>query len=237
MGKGGKRPVRYEEGECKLCGETRQLKRSHIIPKFVYKMLRGEDGASSVAVSNGVKEEAHGGETEPMLCGRCEGLLGKWETPASWLVKRAGWELMEEDVGLSPPRPNGAWVTFNRYPEIKLFALSYIWRAHHSSLATYSQFTLPAEALADIEEMLEKTKDAAGKAPLDATQTSLLVENIHLETKVDESPAAEEKRAKARAAKCWVRASWRGSWPRAARVARSSPALNASSASRQSVAR
>lgn len=165
MGKRGKRRAPRVEDECKLCGETNQLKRSHIIPKFVYKMLGGEDGASSVTVSNGVKEKAHGGETEPMLCDRCEGLLSEWEKPASWLIKRSGWQIIDEDSSLMPPRPKGAWVTFNRFSEIKLFILSYLWRAHISSLESYKHFTLPANMLIDIEktlkaqvEMFERTK-------------------------------------------------------------------------------
>lgn len=155
MGRRKRRRVGYVPGECKLCGETKPLRDSHIIPRFVYEMQRGEHGESSVSVSNGVTEQAHKGETEPMLCAGCEGLLSKWETPASWLIKRSGWESVGDDLSLNPARPKGAWVTINRYSEIKLFALSYLWRAHHSNLDTYQQFTLTDEAFADIEATLK----------------------------------------------------------------------------------
>jgi len=67
-------------GNCHLCNEIRQLRRSHIIPAWAYRdEICGPDGKMIDLTELSV----HSRQLRlPMLCDECEGKFSKWENPA-----------------------------------------------------------------------------------------------------------------------------------------------------------
>jgi hypothetical protein len=80
--------VKQPEGTCRLCLSAGPLRRSHVVPKFLYRTLRDEthsfaaisDSGSIVPLQDGIREE--------MLCGSCEAKLQKWEDSAARMLRR-----------------------------------------------------------------------------------------------------------------------------------------------------
>lgn len=71
------------DGICALCNEKKELVRSHLIPKFVYKRIRTFPNSHFRNVSN-FNKEIQDGEKYPMLCRECEELFNSKET---WFAK------------------------------------------------------------------------------------------------------------------------------------------------------
>ena len=66
-------------GECRLCGETRELQNSHIIPRFVIRWMKKSGPTPflrKVADPDTRIQDYH----EKLLCGDCEQSFSKWET-------------------------------------------------------------------------------------------------------------------------------------------------------------
>ncbi len=67
-------------GLCQLCSQTAPLRKSHIIPNWAWRELRGADG--KVVDLN--KSNMHSyALIERLLCERCEQLFSKWENVAN----------------------------------------------------------------------------------------------------------------------------------------------------------
>ena len=97
---------------CALCGAKARLKRSHIIPRFVYRSLQAPDGP-----------------TRSLLCGECEDRFSEYESTFArvvfhplvanpgvvakydkWLLQFAAsvcWRVLEEHQAASAPGPAG----------------------------------------------------------------------------------------------------------------------------------
>jgi hypothetical protein len=66
-------------GSCRLCGEKRRLRRSHVIPKFVVKWLKATSATGFVR--QGVNRNKRSQDTQKvnLLCDECEGRFSRWE--------------------------------------------------------------------------------------------------------------------------------------------------------------
>jgi hypothetical protein len=127
--------------QCKLCLQEKPLlKKSHIIPNFLYKSLFGADHKLvNVNLSN-LKEYnyTHSGYYDKdILCRDCDGvLLSKLETYASNCLyfngnPRTRSEIRTELLGGNDLLPAVRFHNMD-YTRLKLFLLSILWRSHIS---------------------------------------------------------------------------------------------------------
>lgn len=61
-------------GKCRLCGNTCELKDSHIIPKFVYDWMK-KTGTGYIRCINNINKRLQDGFTQELLCHDCEELF------------------------------------------------------------------------------------------------------------------------------------------------------------------
>jgi hypothetical protein len=122
---------------CKLCLKEKDLKKSHIIPEFIYSSLYDEKHRFH-EISDDVKKKNkphQKGISERLLCFECEQLLSKYERYAS-LVLNGGYNPNVRNEGKLVHLGN------IEYSKFKLFALSVLWRASVSSLKVFCQVKL-----------------------------------------------------------------------------------------------
>jgi len=122
---------------CKLCKKDAQLRKSHIIPEFIYSTLYDEKHRfHEIHVDANTKNKfTQKGVRELLLCDNCEQYFSKFERYAS-LVLNSGFELkVKKNEGL---------LHFEgvEYAQFKLFALSILWRASVSSLDFFAEVSL-----------------------------------------------------------------------------------------------
>ncbi len=99
--------------ECKLCGEERPLRRSHIIPKFVVRWQKQSGFTPYLRTAEDMNRRTQDSKTARLLCDECEQRLSGWEN-----------ELANE---VFHKAVNDEWV--NGYSEeTTLAALSIVWR-------------------------------------------------------------------------------------------------------------
>ena len=65
---------------CRLCCKKKELRESHIIPKFVFDWQKESSGTGFLRSSEMPNKRVQDGKKEHMLCGDCETLLNQWET-------------------------------------------------------------------------------------------------------------------------------------------------------------
>jgi len=140
---------------CALCLQPRALRRSHIIPEFMYNALYDDKHrfwcvSAEVDSRNELKQK---GEREELLCDQCEGRFARHERYAS-LVHNGG-------IPLDAKR-EGSLIILDgiNYTTYKLFQLSVLWRASVSRLPLFERVDLGPH-----EEILRRQllNDDAGK--------------------------------------------------------------------------
>jgi hypothetical protein len=126
--------------QCKLCLQVAVLRRSHVVPEFVYRPVFGTDHTAVVLEPNkSRRSHRQTGYWERLLCDGCERRLGQLETYfADVWFKRP----------LRPARLGGLEVRVEGldYSRFKLFFLSVLWRAGVSTLAAFQDVSLGAHA-------------------------------------------------------------------------------------------
>ena len=121
----------------KLCNKESQLKKSHIIPEFLYSSMYDEKHRFHVLSSFKATKNAklQKGIREPLLCEECENKLSKYERYISLVFTGATPIKSTRDGGL-------IIVEGLDYKKFKLFALSVLWRASVSTLPFFTQVNL-----------------------------------------------------------------------------------------------
>lgn len=139
-------PVRLSLGVrprmcCALCLRAAELRRSHIIPEFLYETLY--DDKHRLQVLSVIPEQDNWREQkglrECLLCNACEQKLSAWESYAS-LVLKGGVPLSYRREG------NLVFVSGLNYVQFKLFQLSVLWRAGVSALPFFEKVRLGRHA-------------------------------------------------------------------------------------------
>ncbi|MDF1645225.1 MAG: hypothetical protein P1U80_13710 [Pseudomonadales bacterium] len=132
--------------KCKLCRKDKPLKKSHIIPEFLYSKLYDEKHRFHEIHIDAKKKNRlpQKGVREHLLCGECEQYFSKFERYAS-LVLNSGFELTVKTID--------GILNFEgvEYTQFKLFSLSILWRASISSLDFFSEVNLGSH-----EEVIRK---------------------------------------------------------------------------------
>jgi hypothetical protein len=124
---------------CALCLEDSELRKSHVIPEFLYETLY--DDKHRLQVLSVIPEKGNWREQkglrERLLCDRCEQRLSVWERYAS-LVLKGGVPLTY--------RREGSVVLLSEldYLPFRMFQLSILWRAGVSSLEFFKNVQLGA---------------------------------------------------------------------------------------------
>lgn len=120
-------------GECALCGEQAQLRRSHLIPELLHRplydeknrMLMFEHAATSALL-------LQKGFRESLLCDSCEQRMHVYEDFFDKRWRRA----------LPDPIPQQPFALQIEYRRTKLFILSILWRVSVSKLEVYDKYSL-----------------------------------------------------------------------------------------------
>ncbi|UIN54161.1 hypothetical protein [Pseudomonas kribbensis] len=126
---------------CALCLQEAELRRSHIIPEFLYETLYDEKHRlqvlSIVPERDNWREQK--GLRERLLCDACEQKVSVWERYAS-LVFKGGIALTVRQDG------DIVHISDLDYRQFKLFQLSVLWRAGVSSLQFFEKVQLGKHA-------------------------------------------------------------------------------------------
>jgi len=141
---------------CKLCRKEKELKRSHIIPEFMYRTMY-DDKHNYFVLSSDPKKRAfkkQKGEWEKLLCSDCETQLSRYERYVSFIFNGGTYLEFQHDH-------NVIKLAKLNYLKFKLFQLSIIWRASISSRKIFNNVQLGKH-----EEIIRKmllNKDPGGE--------------------------------------------------------------------------
>lgn len=128
--------VKQPEGTCRLCLSVSLLRRSHVVPKFLYEPLRDDDTHGFAAISDsGSVVAIQDGIYERMLCQQCEEKLQKWEDRAARILRRLP-DLSARVPGYVED------VSGVDYKSFRLFCLSIIWRTSSASNPAFSEVSI-----------------------------------------------------------------------------------------------
>jgi hypothetical protein len=124
-------------GVCKLCQQSKELRRSHIIPEFMYFNMYDEKHRSLMVESDVEAGERfkQKGEREFLLCEACEGHIGTFETYSAPPVKSL--------LDLTAHAESACYIVSDLdYQSFKLFQMSLLWRASVASIAMFRNVSL-----------------------------------------------------------------------------------------------
>ena len=127
--------------QCALCLRERDLKRSHIIPEFLYESLYDDKHRLQILSvlpdeKNQLKQK---GERERLLCDGCEAQFSRYERYASLILG--------SKLPIKVEREGNLLTLFGLdYKKFKLFQLSILWRAGISTLPLFSRVQLGPHA-------------------------------------------------------------------------------------------
>ncbi len=122
------------DGICKLCKKEAELRRSHILPEFLYADIYDETHRA-LAVSREKVKVFQKGIREYLLCQQCETKLSRYEKYAK--------DLIQKIPGFSRDA-SGKFLYLDAvdYCRFKLFQLSILWRASISTNVAFRQVEL-----------------------------------------------------------------------------------------------
>ena len=151
---------------CALCGKTRLLCKSHIIPKAIIREMRAHDERMFWHDLGKTRRprRIQDGWKEPLLCDSCEQRIGRWEQVVCEELRgkrRASATrnaILYDGPIIVPPgvvRPAFHILETQNcdYAAWRLFQLSMIWRMDRSKLTELATVNL-GEARTDIEKMI-----------------------------------------------------------------------------------
>lgn len=111
------------KGECKLCGLNKELKESHIIPKFITDWIKKTSTTGFLRQAVNSNKRIQDGVKEYMLCSDCEIIFSKYEDYFSkkWFYPYTENKLKELDYNIN----------------LKKFIISVSWRILAHSLGDF----------------------------------------------------------------------------------------------------
>ena len=123
---------------CRLCLRPRTLRRSHIIPEFLYRPLYGRTHRA-ISLHRGLRylRRFGTGLREPLLCSECESIFQRYE---DYFARR--WFQARPLPTLVPVPANLIVASDLDYGPFKLFHLSVLWRASVSTLVEFRDVRL-----------------------------------------------------------------------------------------------
>ena len=129
-----------QNAPCKLCGKTAKLlKKSHVIPNFMYNGIQDELNRMAIANLNSLdanpKFQQTGYFDKYVLCSKCDNeLIGKLERyVALVLFDRTSTEKLAFEKAAGPDEAKSIIIKNIDYARFKLCFLSILWRSHLST--------------------------------------------------------------------------------------------------------
>jgi hypothetical protein len=119
---------------CKLCLKESELRKSHILPEFLYENLYDEKHRT-LLISRENEKVIQKGIREKLLCQECETKLSKYEKYAKELILEIPNFPRDDNLGL-------LYSDSVDFVKFKLFQLSILWRAGVSSDILFQQVKL-----------------------------------------------------------------------------------------------
>ncbi len=131
---------------CKLCQQDRPLIRSHVIPDAFSRDIKGDDVKPPVMISNNPeqhpKRRPGGHYDDGLVCEPCERLFSPWDDYAA----RFFLNQFREDGQPLNATTSGEVMAYRcdnvDYRNLKLFAISLLWRAAASSIEFCRRVTI-----------------------------------------------------------------------------------------------
>jgi hypothetical protein len=164
---------------CKLCKKEKELlKKSHILPNFLYKPLRGEDNefySVSFFKNKAKSKKVHTGFFEKhILCKECDNkIINEYETYFSGILDKLKNRklIVEEKSNVNDIKY--LEISPVDYTNTKLFFLSMLWRASISKLDEFSRIKLEPHQEEDLRNMiLNKNPGSENYYPIFPMMTS-----------------------------------------------------------------
>lgn len=138
---------------CRLCQINPPNIKAHIMAEGLMKLIHGQpkyDGRF-IMVGKELKKPVRrptGSYDRTILCSTCDNKLGEYDLAAIEFCQRADFK----------PHPSGVASTLSGvdHTKLKLFAMSYIWRASITSLSEYDGVSLGEKHESKIADMLRR---------------------------------------------------------------------------------
>lgn len=147
-----------KKGACKLCLQEKLLCReSHIIPRFLYKMLAGKNNSLVFITERNARTRYNSEYESNILCTDCDtGTIGRLDDYAAKFIygkfpRDAAAQLTIIDGREHVIIKNHPYYDYARY---KLFLLSMLWRASISSRPFFSKVKLSHSAEEELRTMI-----------------------------------------------------------------------------------
>ncbi len=120
---------------CKLCGERKVLRNSHVIPKsFFARMKDGDPQLYAVNIGpEPIARKSNGDQIEYLLCDDCEQFIQKSYENYGTQIFINKKNICESD--------SHVYITNFQYTKYYLFIISILWRASVSSLSAFKALT------------------------------------------------------------------------------------------------
>lgn len=135
--------------KCKLClKEVPLIKKSHIIPDFMYKGLFDEKHFTALVKLDEMKivsKKPDGIYDKRILCAKCDNeIIGAYETYASKILFGGNFSKKLKPKYKVSEEPRGTRVEVENidYKKFKLFLISIIWRGHISNNEFFKEINL-----------------------------------------------------------------------------------------------
>lgn len=130
------RAAPLKERPCALCLQTKPLRKSHILPEFLYSEDMYDEAHRLLTKSATTELKARQkGYWERLLCADCETLISRWERYAA--------DVFRNKVQVTgQPRGSVLMIEGIDYRKFKLFLLSILWRASVAKDPFFNQVQL-----------------------------------------------------------------------------------------------
>ena len=127
---------------CKLCREVKNLKLSHIVPKWAYKAMKSEDNGRISGHFPSLMQIRilQDGSKNYLLCGDCEQLLGKGERYLQKLQEGSA-----DDREFINVTNQGDYYTGIDYDLVKQFILGLALKAHYATAPPFHGIQIPIQ--------------------------------------------------------------------------------------------
>jgi hypothetical protein len=124
-------------GTCRLCLNVRDLRRSHILPRWVFRrVLRLGTARQSILIENGTRRYSNDQDWEHLLCFDCEQRFGRWEDHVARLAMQTDGTLpaLDRIVLFGHRQPGETPADGTALGDaLALFVASVVWRSSISS--------------------------------------------------------------------------------------------------------
>jgi hypothetical protein len=139
--------------QCRLCGKRANLlKKSHIIPNFMFKKIRDDNGRMILVNFNDPNGKSFIEQTgyyeKSILCTECDNeRLSKLEKYADLLLFGGSGKTVPDFIQAIGPDGVKSFIISNvDYRKLKMFLLSILWRSHISKNKFFQHINLGEEA-------------------------------------------------------------------------------------------